>query len=352
MKPNLRSLIVEQAEGLGFDLVGVAAAGQAPHADGFRAWIDQGYAGEMTWLARNQQRRLEPAQVVPGARSVVMVGLRYFVEDPPAALWNDPLRGRVARYAWGPDYHDQLLPRLMQLANFLKAEGGACRAYVDTGPLLERSWAAQAGLGFIGKNSLLINPELGSYLFLGGLITDLVLEPDEPATADGAMLGKGQCGACQRCLQVCPTHAFPAPYILDSRRCISYLTIELKGAIPEPLRDKMGSWIYGCDACQECCPWVRRFSASRPDRFLAFDAERFAPDLMELMTLDAAAFRERYRRTPLVRTKRRGLLRNAAVALGNAGEREALPVLRRALDDPEALIREHAAWAIARIEAG
>lgn len=347
--------IREKAIALGCDLVGIAPADEARHVAGFREWIDAGYQGEMTWLARNQSRRTDPRHVVPNARSVVMVGFSYFAENPPDALWNDPARGRVARYAWGPDYHDVLLPRLMALSQFIKQEapGSAqCRAYVDTGPLLERTWAAEAGLGFIGKNSLLISPEHGSFLFLGGIITDVALDYDAPAEDEGATLGKGNCGSCRRCLTVCPTHAFPAPYILNSNRCISYLTIELKGSIPDTLRPKMGNWIYGCDECQTVCPWVRRFSKPAPDRFLSFDSARFAPELMELMTLDDEGFRKRYKGTPLTRTKRRGLLRNAAVALGNARDPSALPVLRTALNDAEPLIREHAAWAIRRIEEG
>ncbi len=333
--------------------MGVAPAREARHAAGFRRWLDNGYHGEMAWLERNVQRRTDPSVVVPGARSVVMVGRSYYIEEPPAALWNDPARGRMARYAWGADYHDVLLPPLMELMQFVKAEtpgAPAGRAYVDTGPVLERTWAADAGLGFIGKNGLLISPKHGSYVLLGGIITTAELDYDQPATDDGATLGPGHCGQCRRCLNACPTHAFPAPYILNSNLCISYLTIEQKGSIPESLRGKMRNWIYGCDDCQTVCPWVRRYSRPSPARFLAFDADRFCPDLMELMTLDDDAFRRRYKGTPITRTKRRGLLRNAAVALGNWGERDALPVLRRALEDPEPLIREHARWAIAQIE--
>ena len=347
--------IRERALELGCDRVGIAPAGEARHAAGFRRWVEEGHHADMMWLARNTARRTDPRNVVPCARSVVMAGFSYFSEAPPARLWNDPSRGRVARYAWGADYHDVLLPRLMELSRFIKQEApgtAQCRAYVDTGPLLERTWAAEAGLGFIGKNSLLISPQYGSYLFLGGVITDAELDHDEPAADDGATLGKGSCGTCRRCLTACPTHAFPAPYILNSNLCISYLTIELKGDIPDSLRGKMGNWIYGCDECQTVCPWVKRYSKPPEDRFLAFDPDRFCPDLMELMALDDEAFRKRYKGTPLTRTKRRGLLRNTAVALGNWGVREALPALRRALEDREPLVRSHAQWAIERIEQG
>lgn len=353
MKLN-REDVRNHALELGFDAVGFVAAREARHALPFRKWLEAGYQAEMHWLSRNVERRLNPAEVVPNARSVIMVAVHYFVEQPPAELWDDPLRGRVARYAWGKDYHDVILPKLMALADWLRAqtpETSQTRAYVDTGPLLERTWAADAGLGFIGKNSLLIRPGYGSYCFLGGIITTLDIEPDEPATQEGAVLGKGECGSCTRCLNICPTHAFPAPYIVDSKRCISYLTIEHKGAIPEALRDKMGNWIYGCDACQEVCPWVRQYTTPSSEHFLAFDAERFAPYLPDLVRLDDEGFRARYRGTPLKRTKRRGLLRNAAIALGNSGLPEALPALRHAANDPEPLIAEHAVWAIKRIEA-
>ena len=344
----------EKAMELGFDVVGIAPARLAPRAAELRAWLDAGYHAGMAWLERNGARRADPGRVVPGAKSIVMVGYEYFVEDPPAAIWNDPLRGRIARYAWGPDYHEQLLPKLQALAAYIEeaTPGAHHRAYVDTGPLLERTWAAEAGLGFIGRHSLLIHPARGSYLLLGGVITDAELDYDEPAAEGGARLGRNDCGGCRRCLNICPTRAIREPYIVDSNRCLSYLTIEHKGAIPESLRPLAGNWIFGCDACQEICPWVRRFAQPRSDRFTAFDPERFAPDLLELMTLDKAGFRARYRDTPVWRTKRRGLLRNAAVALGNAGDPVALPVLRRALQDEEPLIREHAAWAIRHIEFG
>jgi epoxyqueuosine reductase len=365
----------EKAYELGFDLIGVAPATRAPHADAYASWVDSGYAAAMGYMARDVARRQDPRQVLPGAHSVVVVGLSYFVADPPADLWNDPSRGRIARYAWGIDYHEVMVPRLRQLADFIARQTRRevqSRLYVDTGPMLERDFAAQAGLGFIGKNTCLINPTMGSYLFLGEILVDLKLDYDEPATDSGAQIGfearqapvvnRGEgngfgvsspatqrvatCGACTRCLETCPTHAFPAPYILDSNRCISYLTIELKGSIPLELRPLIGNWIFGCDVCQSACPWPRRFS--RPSRlnFLDYDPEQIAPKLLDLIRLSDDEFRTRFRRTPFWRAKRRGLLRNVAVALGNWGNPQAVPALRRALDDPEPLIREHAAWAL------
>ena len=359
---SLTELIKEKAYDLGFDLIGVAPAQRAPHAEAYRRWLANGYQAEMQWLAKRPHRREDPRQVVPEARSVIVVGLSYFVLDPAAELWSDPSRGRIARYCWGLDYHDIMLPRLRTLGDFIDQmtkQTRSQRAYVDTGPVLERNFAAQAGLGFIGKNTLLLSPKLGSYLFLGEILIDLELAYDEPAPNGGASCrfdppGQskrvGTCGRCTRCLEICPTHAFPAPYILDSNRCISYLTIELKGSIPLTLRPLLGNWIFGCDACQEICPWVRRYSQPTREHFLGYDPDQIAPKLIDLMQLDEAAFRARYKGSPIKRSKRRGLLRNVAVALGNWGSPEGLPVLERALQDHEPLIREHAAWAINRIK--
>jgi epoxyqueuosine reductase len=361
---NLTQLIKEKAYDLGFDLIGIAPADRAPHAEAYRLWLQHNYHAEMHWLARDPQRREDPHQILPGVQSVVVVGLSYFVGDARSELWRDPARGRIARYAWGQDYHEAMLPRLRTLGDFINRETGQSRrqrAYVDTGPILERDFAAQAGLGFIGKNTLLIHPQMGSYLFLGEVLIDLELEYDEPAPDGGAscQVGSpgeskriGTCGNCTRCLEICPTHAFPAPYILNSNLCISYLTIEHRGAIPVALRPLIGNWIFGCDECQEICPWVRRYTprlSSQP-AFLHFDPDRFAPRLADLMSLDESAFGARFRGTPITRAKRRGFLRNVAVALGNWGSPQALSALEPALADPEPLIREHAAWAIAQIK--
>ncbi|GAB4424576.1 MAG: tRNA epoxyqueuosine(34) reductase QueG [Anaerolineae bacterium] len=361
---NLTERIKTKAIELGFDLVGVAPAVNAPHARALRRWLAQGYQAEMGWLAREPERRESPRLAVPGAESVVVVGLSYFVLNPEGDLWQDPARGRIARYAWGLDYHDVMLPRLRQLGDFVEAEVGRPipqRAYVDTGPVLERDFAALAGLGFIGKNTLLINPGMGSYLFLGEVLTGALLDFDDPAPDGGAscVIGppgeskrRGTCGGCTRCLEICPTHAFPAPYVLNSHRCISYLTIEHKGSIPVELRPGLQNWIYGCDECQEVCPWVRRYSRPTREQFLRFEPELVAPRLTDLLALDEAGFRARFKGSPIKRTKRRGLLRNVAVALGNWGHPSALPALERATADPEPLIREHAGWAIERITGG
>lgn len=347
---SLTERIKEKAYELGFDLIGIAPATRAPHADAYASWVDAGYAAGMGYMARDVARRQDPRHVLPGARSVVVVGLSYFVANPPTDVWDDPSRGRIARYAWGLDYHDVMTPRLRQLADFISGQSRRDvqhRVYVDTGPVLERDFAAQAGLGFIGKNTCLINPTMGSYLFLGEILVNLELDFDEPATDSGAKVGT--CGNCTRCLETCPTHAFPAPYILDSNRCISYLTIELKGSVPLDLRPLMGNWVFGCDECQSVCPWPRRFARPTGENFLRLDPELAAPKLLDLMGLSDGEFRARFRGTPLWRTKRRGLLRNVAVALGNWGGPQAIPALQRALRDPDPLVGKHAAWALARI---
>lgn len=358
---SLTQRIKSKAYELGFDLIGIAPAERAPHAEAYRRWIANRYHATMEWLARHPERREDPRLVILGARSVVVVGLSYFAVDPPLEIWNDPSRGRIARYAWGLDYHDIMLPRLRALGQFLDNETRASpqRSYVDTGPILERSFALQAGLGFVGKNTLLINPKLGSYLFLGEILVGLDLEYDEPAEEKGALCrvdpaGEskrvGTCGNCSRCLQICPTYAFPAPYILDSNRCISYLTIEHKGSIPPEIRPLMKNWIFGCDECQEICPWVRRYSQPTAAKFLHYEPDWAAPKLLDLLSMNESAFRARFRGTPVYRTKRRGLLRNVAVAIGNWGDSEALPILEHVVkNEDDLLIREHAAWAIARI---
>lgn len=333
----------------GLDLVGVVPTQPARTFDRYKEWLAAGYHGEMAYMARPDavEKRRDPARILPEARTVVAVGLNYHTVPLPPELRDDPSRGIVASYAWGPDYHDVMLPRLHGLAEAIARETGRpvpYRAYVDTGPVLERDVAARAGLGFVGKNTNLIQPGLGSWFFLGELLLGIELEPlQEPGPAAGT------CGRCTRCLDACPTGALVAPYTLDARRCISYLTIELKGSIPRELRPLMGNRIFGCDICQEVCPWNRRFD--RPTREAAFrpDPEVVAPRLLDLLALDDEGFRRRFAGSPVRRARRRGLLRNAAVAAGNWGDPSAVPTLTALLGDPEALIRGHAAWALGRI---
>jgi epoxyqueuosine reductase len=354
--------VIDMALELGFDLVGIAPAGLAPGRQAFLDWLSAGYAGEMGYMSREPQRRLDPRVVLPGVRSIVIVGLSYDTQAVPNDVLGDPSRGRIARYAWGADYHDIITPRLRVLGERLAQ---VSRAYVDTGPVLERAWAERCGLGFIGRNTCLIHRTRGSYLFLGAvLVGEEIEEQGSKRVPSGApslisnpkshipnLKSQIGCGSCTRCLSACPTHAFPAPGVLDARRCISYLTIELKGSIPAELRPLMGNWIFGCDVCQDVCPYVRRFSTPTHERaFYPQDVDRAAPKLVDVLALDRAAFNARFKGTPLLRARRRGLLRNACVSAGNWSSPEALPALKRLLSDDEPLLREHAAWAIGRIE--
>jgi epoxyqueuosine reductase len=340
-------LIRAKALDLGFDLVGIAPAIPPPGVDAYRAWLDRGYHGEMGYLARPDriERRENPAAVLPGVRSVVCVGLDYYPGPPADHPRRVAPRGAISNYAWGADYHELMTSRLEQLAGFAGDSipgTGAHRVYVDTGPVLERGYAAAAGLGFIGKNTCLIHPRMGSWLFLGELLLDVELEPTPPSTDVG-------CGSCRRCLDACPTGALVAPYVLDARRCISYLTIERKGAIPRDLRAEMGNRIFGCDVCQEVCPFQRFARRTREGTFLAETPDRATPSLLDLVGLNEEAFRRRYEGSPILRIGRARLLRNAVVAMGNQGDERALPALADALADCEPLVRGHAAWALGRI---
>ncbi|MBM3277215.1 MAG: tRNA epoxyqueuosine(34) reductase QueG [Candidatus Handelsmanbacteria bacterium] len=337
---TLTEKIRAQAGELGFGLVGFAPADPLEGAAYYARWVALGYAGQMGYLERNAQKRADPRQVLPGARSVVCVGMQYFQGAAPKT---DALAGRVSCYARGEDYHGLVEGRLGQLLEFIRAEAGqevAGRAYVDTGPVLERELARRAGLGWWGKNTCLIAGKAGSYFFLGELLLDLELEYDQPAT--------DHCGTCTRCLDACPTRAFPEPYVLDARRCISYLNIELKGIIPRDLRPGMGDWIFGCDICQEVCPWNRKVAPAVEPGFRARPGME-TPSLPELLALGPEEFAARFCHSPLKRVKRRGLLRNAAVALGNSGDQRAVPPLVEALVDEEPLVRAHAAWALGRL---
>ncbi len=338
---SLEDRIKQVAHALGFDPVGIAAAGEADTFEHFRAWLDRDYAGEMEYLPRRAEAYRHPASVLPAVRSVLMVGMSYAADAhglQPVGV------GKVARYACGTDYHEVLRERLNQLLDRIKELAPDCqgRGVVDTAPLLERDFARRAGLGWFGKNTMLLNKRRGSYLSLGALLLDLELRPDPPHETS-------HCGTCTACLDACPTGAFVAPYVLDARRCISYLTIELRGPIPHELREGVGDWLFGCDVCQEVCPWNRK-ALPGTEPALRPRPELLAVDPAELLGLTVEAFRRRFRDTALWRTKRRGLLRNAALVLGNRGDPASLPALQQALHDPEPLVREAAAWAIARIK--
>jgi epoxyqueuosine reductase len=336
---HLTGALKKEAERLGFDLVGACPAVSPPGIDRFRQWLADGYVGEMRYLADRAAAYEHPRSILDGVRSIVMLAKTYRTVEPlpPAAA-----EGRIARYAWGADYHDLIHRRLKSLARFHRelVPNAAVRGVVDTAPLLEREFAQMAGLGWIGKNTMLLNPALGSWFFLAALLTSEPLEYDEPYAAD-------HCGACRACLDACPTGALVEAHRLDARRCISYLTIELQGPVPGELRGAAGDWLFGCDICQEVCPWNNRAPVSIEAEFQPAAGTNPAP-LAELFALDDAAFRERFRHTPLWRAKRRGLLRNAAIILGSHPSADALPALVGGLNDVEPLVRSACAWALGR----
>lgn len=342
--PSASQEIKRRALELGFDLVGIAPAERPPHADFYLDWLRRGYAGAMTYLSRVDavERRLDPGAALPGARSIVAVAMNYYNGDQGAL--NDASRPVVARYARGTDYHSVFEEKLEKLSESLRelcGESTRTRSYVDYGPVLERDHAQRSGLGWIGKNTVLINPAIGSYLLLGEILTDAELEPDEPFVPD-------HCGTCERCIEACPTRAIVAPRELDARLCISYLTIELRGPIPRELRPLIGNRIFGCDVCQEVCPWNRETPPTREPRFRP-RCDLTDPDLIRLCSLSEAEFGDRYSDTALERARRRGFLRNVAVALGNWGDTTAVTALVRSLNDEEPLVRGHAAWALGRV---
>jgi epoxyqueuosine reductase len=343
MNPGIR----QRARELGFDDCRITTA-EVPATGGhFERWLAAQRHGEMAYLQRNAHKRVEPRQVLAAARSIITLAASYagqHDEGGQAPTGPAPAAGVVARYARFADYHDVLggsLKALTEYVNQLGPAGTRSLWYVDTGPFLERDLAQRSGLGFIGKHTNLISRRLGNWIFLAEIITTLELEPDAPE--------KNRCGSCTRCLDACPTQAITAPFQLDARRCISYLTIELKGAIPVEFRAAIGNRIYGCDDCLEVCPWNRFAQEGRLMKEQA-RADLAAPELLELLALDEAGFRSRFAGTPMLRAKRRGLLRNVCVALGNSGDVRALPGLRRAAAAEEPLIAEHAQWAIERIE--
>lgn len=337
---SLSEDIKTYARQLGFDLVGICPAVTPTGVTPLRDWLERGFAGEMTYMKRHAAAREHPRHVLDGVRSIVMLGMNYRTDEPrePGAL-----EGRISRYAWERDYHELIRERLRQLADFLHQRAGTCRTRiaVDTAPLMERDFARLAGLGWIGKNTMLLNKRLGSWFFLAALLAEIELDYDDPHAAD-------HCGTCTRCLDACPTDAFAGAYQLDSRKCISYLTIELRTAIGESLREGIGSWVFGCDVCQEVCPWNRKAPRTSEPEFAPAAANPV--DLVALLSLDDETFRRRFAHSPLARPKRAGLLRNAAIALGNRRHSDAVPALTRALDDHEPLVRGAAAWALGRFD--
>lgn len=337
---DLKNALLSEASRLGFARCRVAPARPTPHAGSFADWLAAGNAGEMTpWLERGKEKRTDPDLVLPGARSVVVLAVNYWQGEVSRPVNT----GRVARYAWGEDYHEFIGEKLRALDGFLQSHGGTQKPYVDTGPVLERDFGAEAGVGWHGKSTMLIQEELGAWFFLAVILSTLELPPDAPA--------RDRCGSCTRCLDACPTGAISRdrPRHLDARRCVSYLTIEHRGPIPEELRPLMGDRIYGCDDCLEACPWNRFAQASREATFQA-RAGTVGMPLRDYLALDDEGFRRLFKGSPIKRTKRRGLLRNVCVALGNVGTAEDLSALERAAADPDELIAEHARWALNQIK--
>ena len=338
----LSARIKEEAQRLGFALVGISPVRPPPHQETFAQWLRRGLGGELGYLSRTEELRRDPRKLVPWAQSVISAGMNYYTPAPrPAA--REGTKGWISRYAWGDDYHDILKERLDLLLERVReiypnpVEG---KSFVDTGPVLERDLAGVAGIGWIGKNTHLISPQRGSWFFLGELFLSIDLAYARPI--------RDRCGKCALCLKACPTGAFVGPYILDARRCISYLTIELKGPIPRHLRSLMGNHVFGCEICQEVCPYNVK---AVPTQEKAFSPREglYAPELMPLLSLSEEEFRRRFRGSPILRAKRRGFLRNVAVALGNLKSPEAVPALIRALGDNEPLVRRHVAWALGQI---
>lgn len=371
--------IVEQAKSVGFDLCGVVCADKSPELQNTEEWLARGYAGEMKYL--HDLRREDPKRVMPGVRSLIVCALGYNTDNPLSTDvgfqgQEDEPRGWVSRYAWGDDYHEVLLERLEALIARMRGagrfpEGFEARAYVDTGPIQERVAAKYAGLGWLGKNTLLLNQTIGSYFFLGVILTTLDLEPTLDA---GEMPAPDLCGSCTRCLDACPTQAFVEPYVMDARQCISYLTIELRGSIPEELREPMGTHVFGCDICQDVCPWNRRAPVSTLAQFQprtlplreedesgALTEEEsdslFRPRLESVLSLSEEEFRELFRGSPVKRTKWRGLVRNACIAVGNSkltpgseSQSRICESLRKLTESGDSVIAESAQWALSRIQ--
>lgn len=326
---------------IGFDSVGVCKAESADSWSRFEQWINRGYAGEMQYLSDRADAYRHPRHVMDGVQNIVMLTVNYRTDEP---IEVKPGQGRISRYAWGPtDYHDLVHSRLKSLIAILKERepNSHHRGVIDTAPLLERDFARLAGVGWQGKNTLLLNQQQGSLFFLAALLTDLPLDHDEPFAAD-------HCGTCTACLDACPTDAFPQPYVLDATKCISYLTIELRNDIPESLRNHTADWLFGCDICQDVCPWNQKAPTTAE---LAFQPNPNSNpvDLIAVFDLDDDGFRERFRRTPLWRSKRHGILRNAAIILGSQKHAEAVPSLIKGLNDAHPLVRSASSWALGQI---
>ncbi len=334
---GLKIALASLAEEQGFSLFGVAPAVPAPNGVAYLRWLDAGCEAEMAWMRRTPEKRLDVRQVLPGIRSVIVLGLSYWQGTNLPGIAER--RGRIARYAWGKDYHEIVLEKLKPLEKLLESAGGTQKVYVDTGPVLERDYGSLAGLGWQGKSSMLVSRSCGTWFFLSEILTTVELEPSVPE--------KFHCGKCERCIAACPSGAIVSPGVVDSRKCLSYWTIEHKGSIPLDIRPLLENWIYGCDLCQEACPWNRFATASREEKFRPKDAVFLR--LRDYLRLDDRGFREAFRDSPILRIKRSRFFRNVCVALGNTGNEKDLDALELVASETDPLIKEHASWAIARI---
>jgi epoxyqueuosine reductase len=337
---SLSSSIREEALRLGFLKVGIVPAQPLPQEEHFTTWLERGLHGEMRYMERQAQKRRNPQMVLPNAKSLLILALNYYTEDRPA---NTPLTGMISRYAWGDDYHAIVESRLTRLLDFIQTRDpslqGLC--YSDTGPVMEKVWGALSSLGWMGKHTNLIIRDHGSWFFVGIILLDTELEYDSQE--------KDFCGSCSRCIEACPTGAIIAPYVLDARLCISYLTIEYRGIIPRRLRPLMGNRIFGCDSCQEVCPW-NRFAAKTAEKAFCSRESSIPADLVSLASITPGEFKDRFSKSPVLRVAYSGFIRNAVIALGNSHMKEALPTLEKALQQPNPLIRAHAAWALGQID--
>ncbi len=343
-KTGLSKKVRDKARELGFTLVGITSPDPPRHLDVYKRWLDHGHHGEMVYLTTDRavERRADPLKILPECKSILVLAIAY--DNPATQQMREAGFGRVAAYAWGKDYHDVMKDRLSSLVSYLETEVGhpvANRWYTDSGPILERELAQRAGLGWIGKNTMLINPRHGSYFVLAEILLGIELEFDAPIMTD-------HCGTCRRCIDACPTDCILEDRTLDAARCISYLTIELKGSIPNDLRSQMGDWIFGCDICQTVCPWNERFAAERGNQ--DFEAVNQPVRLLEELKLTVQGFNQKFKASPVKRTKRRGYLRNVMVAIGTSKDIQSVPALITILDEEtEPLVRGHAAWALGQI---
>ena len=333
----MKTIITHLAHKQGFAMCRFAKADPAPHAPQYMTWLKAGRHGEMGWLNREPDRRTNPTRVLTGAKTVIVLAANYFQGDRGRRVI-----GKIARYAWGDDYHKVMLENMAPIDGFLRQQGGSQKCYVDTGPVLERDFAATSGIGWHGKSTMCLNEHLGTWFFIGIILTTLDLEPDQPLA--------NRCGSCTRCIDICPTHAIVEPYQLDARRCISYLTIENKGSIPVEFRPAIRDRIYGCDDCLEICPW-NRFAKETSERRFYLPDKLKTLDLCQLAGVTEDEFRVLFRKSPISRIKRSRFVRNVCVALGNVGTPKDLPTLKALARDADPLISEHALWAIEQIGA-